>query len=68
MSENSVYTVNDDEKWPTIPCNTCKHYKRGTECAAFYLIPDAILMGDNPHKTPLADQDNEIVYQPIKEV
>ena len=53
----------------------CKHYlgvlqPDGTErsevpyCEAFPEgIPDEIAYGDNNHTTPLADQENEIVFE-----
>ncbi len=54
-----------------VACNSCKHYDRdnfnGYSCKAFKKIPDEILMGDNKHLTPLADQDNDIVFEQEKE-
>lgn len=30
-------------------------------------IPDEIIDGDNLHKTPLKDQDNDIVFEPVED-
>lgn len=37
----------------------CKAFPKG--------IPMEIAYGDNLHKTPLSNQDNDIVFEPIKE-
>lgn len=50
-------------------CLDCKHYnlEKGN-CKAFPKeIPDEIYLGDNKHKEPLKGQENDIVFEPIKE-
>lgn len=48
-------------------CFECKHFNEdGIGCKAFPEgIPDEILQS-NEHAKPLADQKNEIVFEPIK--
>jgi hypothetical protein len=50
-------------------CFNCKHFKLfGVGCDAFPDgIPSEITSGENEHKTPLPDQENEIVFQQIEE-
>lgn len=46
-------------------CFNCKHYTL-VGCVAFPDgIPDEILL-ENKHDKPLPEQDNELVYEPIK--
>lgn len=49
-------------------CFRCKHFdsiNRG--CVAFRDgIPDEIVSGENHHRVPLLDQENDIVFTPIK--
>jgi len=52
-------------------CMKCKNYLRddfdGLNCNAFPKgIPDEILFGENDHTTPLPDQGNDIVFEPIE--
>ena len=49
-------------------CSKCKHFRRfAGGCDAFPDgIPDEITSGDNAHLTPLKDQGNNIVFEPIK--
>ena len=35
-------------------------------CAAFKIIPEEISEGKNLHRKPLPEQENDIVYEPIK--
>ena len=47
-------------------CKHCNKFKGG--CKAFPNgIPDEITSGENKHKKPLLDQDNDIVFEPIEE-
>lgn len=53
-------------------CMKCKHtihdVKLFPECRAFPKgIPKIILSGENNHREPLPNQDNDIVFEPIKE-
>ena len=52
-------------------CIDCKNYNRldnnQPNCKAFKLIPIIIWVEGNKHDKPLKDQDNEIVFEPIKE-
>jgi hypothetical protein len=52
-------------------CFKCKHFRRFTGdggCDAFPKgIPNEITSGDNKHKEPLKGQENDIVFEPIKE-
>jgi hypothetical protein len=50
-------------------CFNCKHFKLfGVGCDAFPDgIPSEITSGENEHKTPLPDQENEIIFEPIEE-
>lgn len=50
-------------------CFSCKHFDiQSSTCSAFpYEIPDEILSGENDHSVPLPDQDNDIVFTPIKD-
>lgn len=54
-----------------VSCNYCKHFIRDEKpffhCKAFEIIPKEILSGDNKHTKPLADQKNDIAYEPEKE-
>lgn len=47
-------------------CFNCKHFDIETStCKAFPTeIPMEILGGDNPHKEPLPNQENDIVFEP----
>ena len=48
-------------------CLKCKHYQVGV-CEAFPdEIPIDIWHGENNHKKPLPEQDNDIVFTPIDE-
>lgn len=48
-------------------CNNCKHFDVfGGGCKAFpENIPDEILM-ENKHDKPLPEQENNIVFEPVK--
>jgi hypothetical protein len=46
-------------------CFSCKHFRLYGGCDAFPDgIPDEITSGKNEHSIPLADQDNDIVFEP----
>lgn len=47
-------------------CFNCKHlFSDAPGCAAFPGdIPEEITSGENKHKEPLKDQDNDIVFTP----
>jgi len=47
-------------------CTGCKHLinARRRECEAFKEIPMKVWMGEDPHTSPLPEQENDIVYQP----
>jgi hypothetical protein len=45
-------------------CNKCKNYIKDLKCKAFNEIPDEIILGFNDHSKPLANQDNDIVFEP----
>jgi hypothetical protein len=49
-------------------CFKCKHFDRiNGGCAAFGEdIPDEIVSGENEHRLPLLDQENDIVFTPIQ--
>lgn len=51
-------------------CFKCKHFDKfglNEGCDAFPLgIPDEITSGNNDHSKPLKEQDNDIVFTPIK--
>ena len=48
-------------------CYMCKHRIQENTCEAFPAgIPEEILTGENDHTKPLPDQENDIVYEPIK--
>ncbi len=46
-------------------CFKCKHFREFEGgCAAFPEgIPEAITTGENQHKTPLKEQDNDIIFE-----
>lgn len=52
-------------------CFRCKWFgdtEDGGGCKAFPDgIPNIILSGDNLHKKPLKEQDNNIVFEPLKQ-
>lgn len=49
-------------------CIDCKFFNIGIACKAFPKgIPDEIISGDNDHTKPLKGQENNIVFEPIKE-
>ena len=49
-------------------CQRCKNYRKKVTCLAFpKQIPDDILIDKFDHKKPLPDQDNDIVFEKIKE-
>lgn len=48
-------------------CLSCKNYLGGWKCKAFNEIPIEILRGENEHEKPLPQQDNDIVYEKIKD-
>ncbi len=55
--------------YPAPICFDCKHFSNefGLKCQAFPKgIPDEILQGENDHTTPLPDQGNDIVFEPIE--
>lgn len=48
-------------------CILCANYLKNGQCLAFPNgIPDVILIGDFDHKTKLASQKNDIVFEPIE--
>lgn len=47
-------------------CNRCKNKLTGLKCKAFDVIPDSILTGKENHNKPLPEQENNIVFEPIK--
>ncbi len=48
-------------------CINCRFYIGKSKCKAFTKkIPPEILEGKNDHSKPLPNQDNEIVFEPIK--
>ena len=61
--------IGTNEPLIKIQCNNCTHYNRENpntaSCAAFKIIPDDILNGDNKHLTPTKTQSNNIVFDPI---
>ena len=48
-------------------CNGCKNYISGEKCKAFNFIPDLILLWENNHSKPLDGQENDIIFEEIKE-
>ena len=49
-------------------CVSCKNYFGDLTCQAFPKeIPEEILTGDNDHSKPLPKQDNDIVFEEMKE-
>ncbi|WP_152556605.1 cytoplasmic protein [Methylobacter tundripaludum] len=44
-------------------CIACKNYFGDLSCQAFEQIPEEILTDKNDHSEPLADQDNDIVFE-----
>jgi hypothetical protein len=47
-------------------CFECSNYICDLACQAFPKgIPDEIMQGENDHTTPLPDQGNDIVFEPI---
>ena len=58
---------------PAPPCVDCIHFNKHDysklSCAAFPDgIPEDILSGDFDHTKKHTDQDNDIIYEPLKEV
>ena len=47
-------------------CIDCVFYETAAKCKAFKDIPALIWDQGNPHKKPLADQENNIVFEAIK--
>jgi hypothetical protein len=49
-------------------CAECKHFKHQKfNCIAFPDgIPEIIFSGENDHSKPLPNQDNDIIFEPIK--
>ena len=47
-------------------CISCKNYLGDLSCMAFSKIPKSILLDKEKHLKPLKDQDNNIVFEPIK--
>lgn len=61
MSQNKIITEKNY-------CFLCKHYLLNSQCDAFInQIPLEIIRGDNDHTKPLKEQENDIVFEPIKE-
>lgn len=53
---------------PYLICTDCKHFLGDGKCNAFPVeIPLIIISGKNDHTEPLPEQDNDIVFEPIKE-
>ncbi len=48
-------------------CSFCIHSIDFLKCKAFLKIPLEIWEGNNKHRKPLPDQDNDIVFEKIKE-
>lgn len=50
-------------------CFNCKHFRRFEGgCKAFPDgIPDEITSGENEHSKPLAEQENDLVFEPIQD-
>ncbi len=55
-------------KYPLPICYECKHFhrndKKGFSCAAFEVIPDAILQSENDHSEPYPG-DGGIIFEPL---
>lgn len=65
MSREAI--VENEAKSPAsvLPvCNKCKHHIEGVKCAAFEVIPDKILFGEDNHSTVLPEQSNLLVFEP----
>lgn len=43
-------------------CRNCSNYLGGLKCLAFEIIPNDILIGDNPHTEPIPNQFNNVVH------
>jgi len=54
--------ISDSEK-----CRSCANYLFDLTCLAFQTIPTEILTGEIEHDTPLPNQGNEIVFEPLDE-
>jgi len=48
-------------------CSVCKNYLGNLSCIAFEKIPQEILVGENDHKEPFTEQENNIIFEPINE-
>ena len=48
-------------------CINCENYKKESSCKAFKEIPSKIWSEGNDHTTPLEGQENEIVFEPLKD-
>ena len=56
-----------NEKCPCLNCSFCKSNGFDLFCIAFPDgVPDEIIEGENDHSTPLPDQENDIVFEPVK--
>ena len=53
------------------PCLNCKHRIKDNKkyiCLAFKdFIPNLIISGENDHKNPLPQQNNDIVFEPVNQ-
>ena len=49
-------------------CLNCKYYILNYKCVAFIDgIPIKIVNGENDHKNPLPQQNNDIVFEPVNQ-
>lgn len=50
-------------------CIDCKYFnQKNLNCKAFPDgIPDVIISGASEHSTPLPNQNNDIIYEPVEE-
>ncbi len=67
MSKINILKVEPggDKNQDKIICDLCKHSLiRHYTCLAFPDgIPEEILKGENRHSTPLAEQENDIIFE-----
>lgn len=48
-------------------CNNCKNYISDLKCVAFLNgIPYDILSGEKSHDEVMPNQDNKVIFEPIK--
>jgi len=62
MSKETKREMGSIIQLPNCPFWSCAHYVNGN-CPTFFIIPDSIMVGDNPHTSLLPYQIGDTIYE-----